>query len=290
MPSVYSVIFNARSTRLSGAKKRKPVFSFAFKIFFVKSGNNSPEIPINPPVHRKLRNSDGRQTSLWDFPRKRTTIFHFKKKTRLPPGFSFRFRAEKRQCIGSRRVRSASLCLPSPHVQHLEGIMKKIRRSLMVFLFITLVFGCGLFLPGGVSKTVNAAPDVKVEVRSSKNQNWAQVLELPYAYTIRGYAPFDWVTIAVTQPRAFPNANTPPRTLSVRGDFADFYGELYPAWLNVPFSTYETPTTVTYFYRFDASPARGGLKEKSSASRIIVRYDSNGDGNADRHWIVSLPK
>jgi hypothetical protein len=167
--------------------------------------------------------------------------------------------------------------------------MTKTRRSLMVLLFIMMVLGVGLFLPNRVSKPVNAAPIVKIEFRTSKNLTWKQLDTQGLLTVVRGYAPFDWVTFAVTQPRAFPNAYTPPKTMEAGGNFLDFYGVPYVAKVYTPFATYDTPTTVTYFYRIDAN--HGGLKAQSSAYPYIrCWYDSNGDGQADQFSYVGLPK
>jgi hypothetical protein len=103
--------------------------------------------------------------------------------------------------------------------------MTKTRCSLMVLLFMSMLFGLGLFLPSNLSKPVGAAPlaaaaasdEVRVFVRSSTTgDDWFQISPVPATTTIEfeNLVPYFWrqpdrpfVSVAVQRNKPYPLPN-----------------------------------------------------------------------------------
>jgi hypothetical protein len=137
--------------------------------------------------------------------------------------------------------------------------MTKTRRSLMVFLFMTMVLGAGLFLPHQVSRPVKAENGVQVAVRSSKHPDW-QILKLktypngdtPASY-LKGFSPYSWIQFRVIVPTEDQILIT-PSDLRAQGDFVNSNGTSYQrvkfredSWMYLTYTSH-------FYYRIDALP------------------------------------
>lgn len=147
--------------------------------------------------------------------------------------------------------------------------MTNTRRSLMVFLFLTMVLGVGLFLPDGVFKPVKAQQFPRLEIRSSNYLTWLSFKKpSPEYFTdgngrtfFNGYFSrnnvfyfgyeFNWVTIAVTVPKPTPGM----RNSGLSGSFSEPsrpFGNPPPIFnisMTSPSFSSETSTEKTYYYR-----------------------------------------